>query len=99
MLFVERNEFGLNELLGASPTGEAPPRAKLLRSGARWKPGVAATVRADGLACQTLWALWPVRGAAGAGCATERIASGAWTMRSERPRCLGANAVWPKPRS
>ena len=52
MLFVERHEFGLNELLGAWPMGEAPPRRKLLRSGARWKPGEQATVRADGLACQ-----------------------------------------------
>jgi hypothetical protein len=34
--------------------GETPPRRKLLRSGARWKPGEAATVRADGLPCRRL---------------------------------------------
>jgi hypothetical protein len=42
--------------------GEAPPRRKLLRSGARWKPGESAAVRADGLACQRLgrcgWGEW-----------------------------------------
>jgi hypothetical protein len=82
MLFVERHEFGLNELLGAWPAGEAPPWSKLLRSGARWKSGEAATERASGFACRRLGRcvrgeLLPGRGARPGGCRPGRGLSGA----------------------